>query len=81
MMSPEEHKLMLGMFTEQIMVIKSLVTALRSVGVLEADDLNAFAFVESSQEEEVDPAISRAVVSRYISLAKAHGMNLEVSFS
>jgi len=79
MISPQEHKLMIGMFTQQTLILKSLVTLLGSRGVLESDDLEAFVSLTASQED-ADPEISRAVVNRYKSLAQVHGVNLEVNF-
>jgi hypothetical protein len=42
MMTPEEHKLIMGMFGVQMLTVKALATALSSQGVLASDDTQAY---------------------------------------
>jgi len=47
---PQEHGLMLAIFTRQAMLIKALADVMRSRGIIEFDDVAAFDSVVSQQE-------------------------------
>ena len=49
-MTPQEHGLMLAIFTRQAMLIKALADVMRSRGIIEFDDVAAFDSVVSQQE-------------------------------
>jgi hypothetical protein len=75
-MTADEHKLMIRMFSMQMLAIRSLVTALKSHGVLETDDLDAYLHVVGFEEMN-DPEVSRRVANIYQVLARACGIQIE----
>jgi hypothetical protein len=72
-MTPEEHRLMLFMLTNQLQALKALVEALKAKGVLDSDDLSAYgAFVES--EDAISRDLLMTVLTRYKGHAKTLGI-------
>jgi hypothetical protein len=43
-MTPQEHTLLIGMFTRQMQATEAIFQILKSKGVIESDDPNAFTF-------------------------------------
>jgi len=72
-MTENEHKLMVFMFTKQMMVITTLIEVMRSRGVLTNDDLVPFQSLVQSQED-ADPEILFSVASQYKEFAKVLGL-------
>ena len=52
-MTPDEHALMIGVLTRQLQIFKTLITILRSRGVMEQSDLDAF-YSLIEQDPQVD---------------------------
>jgi hypothetical protein len=50
-MTPQEHKLMVTMFTKQLQQLKVVIEILKSRGLLEGDDAMAYATVVHSDEQ------------------------------
>ena len=75
MMTEQEHALIVGMFTAQAVLLKSVITALQMKGVLTADDLSAFT-VAAAAEEQFDPAMTRVIADLYSSIGKRAGLDL-----
>ena len=72
-MNAQEHKLMVYMFVGQTMLIGALLEILKSRGVAEPDDVEAFeALVRSF--EKVDNALFATVASQYQSFAQVLGL-------
>lgn len=72
-MTRDEHTLIAHMFIRQTMLIKSLVEILKSRGLLERGDLEAFdALVR--QTELSDKEIFHAVIDQYKSFARGLGL-------
>jgi hypothetical protein len=68
-MSPQEHLLMLTLFTKQLQQIKVIVNVLKSRAILQADDAQAF---ESATilDHESNAAIFAEAKAAYVKLAK-----------
>lgn len=76
-MTESEHGLMIDMFATYMVGLRALVTALKSHGLLESDDVDAFVQLVGSEERN-DPSVLRTVVDTYQRLAKARGIELQI---
>jgi hypothetical protein len=72
-MTANEHKLMVFMFTRQTMLLKSFAEILRSRGVVEQGDIEAFEALVR-QQEIVDHELFHAVVDQYSAFARDLGL-------
>ncbi len=72
-MTRQEHTLLLTLFTKQLQQIKIIVNILKSRGVLQADDAQAF---ESATvlDHESNAAIFSEARAAYLKLAKGLGI-------
>ncbi len=75
-MTSQEHALMISMFTKQARQIKVLSDVLKSNGVLQGDDLEAFTAIVDS-----DPAVSRELsvetIQDYVDTCRTLGIRHE----
>jgi hypothetical protein len=72
-MTENEHRLMVFMFTKQMVVITALIELLKSSGVLTDDDLVPFQSLVLSQEQ-ANREILTSVVSQYKEFASSLGL-------
>jgi hypothetical protein len=74
-MTPQEHALMLLMFTRQAMVLKLLTDILKSRDILDDSDIEAFgSFVSAGQTS--DPKIGKTIAKTYQAAATALGLDV-----
>lgn len=73
-MTTSEHKLMVFMFTRQLMLIESLFEILTSRGILSADDGNAFEALVKAKEFS-SPDAFHSVVNQYTEFARQLGLD------
>jgi hypothetical protein len=73
MMTPEEHKLMLTLFTKYFQQIKVIIEILKSRGLLEGDDPMAFATAVHSDSESNERVFQQAA-ALYLQAAKRLGV-------
>jgi hypothetical protein len=75
-MTPEEHQLVIEMFKQQTLYYAALVEALKSRGILDRGDLQAFDdFVSASSRE----ALERNVKAHYLEQCKVLGVTTGLS--
>jgi hypothetical protein len=72
-MTKDEHKLMVWMFTRQTMLIEALVELLKSRGIVESSDVEAFEALVF-ERETLDRAILESVGSQYTKFAQLLGI-------
>jgi len=78
-MTPSEHSLMIFMFTRQALLIKALVEALKSNGILQNDDFRAFDALVWDHEAKGDERMIDATAKRYQQYAQSLGVDLGLS--
>jgi len=72
-MKSDEHILMVHMFARQMMLFQSLLEILKSRGVLQRGDIEAFeALVREEEQEHLE--IFHAVVNQYQAFARELGI-------
>ena len=76
-MTPEEHKLIVWMFAKQAQQFKVLVDLLKSKGIAEGDDLQAFDFA-ARKDFETSAALVQEVASRYASFCQTLGVPFQI---
>ncbi len=71
-MTPDEHRLMVFMFSRQTLLINALVEMLKSRDILQDDDVHAFESL--ARQTKQDMKIFNGVVSQYSRYAKELGL-------
>jgi hypothetical protein len=72
-MTPQEHALVLSLFTKQNQFVKMLIDILKSRGILSGDDAYAFEFSQLSDAKS-NAAIFDEAKRKYLELAKGLGI-------
>ena len=75
-MTPEEHQLIIEMFKQQARLWAGLVEALKSQGVLDKGDLQAFGELVSASSQE---RLERELLAHYLGLSKVLGVTTGLS--
>lgn len=68
-MTPDEHKLMVAVFTRQTMLIRALADALISHGVLQKDDVPAYGALLDSKPSELTQ-VTEGTLNLYRDIAR-----------
>ncbi len=73
-MTSQEHELMIAVLATQVEALHSLDDALKSRGVLDADDLHAFSQIRSPEAQKQSMERARQM---YAVMARTVGIDLE----
>ena len=73
-MTVQEHNLVLGLFASQMQSIEILLRMLKSRGLVEHDDIDAFSFAVT-QDDASNVALLQRAKEKYMALAKAFGVD------